>query len=158
MDEDGTFNIDVENTEEILFEIGIGDDININVAGGDLFNAGANSVAATKSSLIQTFDDIIGELDTGDSVAVSNLLGSIDNDIGNILRVRSGIGARMNRLELTGNRLEDDSINFTRLMSKNEDVDIAEAIMQLQNEENVYRSSLAAGAKIIMPSLVDFLS
>jgi flagellar hook-associated protein 3 FlgL len=42
-------------------------------------------------------------------------------------------------------------------MSLNEDVDIAEAIMKLQNEENVYRASLATGARVIQPSLVDFL-
>jgi len=29
--------------------------------------------------------------------------------------------------------------------------------MQLKMQENVYRASLAAGARIIMPSLVDFL-
>jgi flagellar hook-associated protein 3 FlgL len=63
----------------------------------------------------------------------------------------------MNRLELTSNRLEDDLVNFTKLMSKNEDVDIAEAIMNLQNEEYVYRASLSAGAKVIQPSLIDFL-
>jgi flagellar hook-associated protein 3 FlgL len=29
--------------------------------------------------------------------------------------------------------------------------------MNLKNEENVYRASLSGGAKIIQPSLVDFL-
>jgi flagellar hook-associated protein 3 FlgL len=42
-------------------------------------------------------------------------------------------------------------------MSENEDVDMAETIMNLQNEENVYRASLSGGARIIQPSLVDFL-
>ena len=67
------------------------------------------------------------------------------------------MGARMNRLELTANRLETDFINFTKLMSLNEDVDMAEAIINLNNEENVYKASLNAGARIIMPALVDFL-
>jgi flagellar hook-associated protein 3 FlgL len=43
------------------------------------------------------------------------------------------------------------------LLSKNEDADMAEVIMNLKMEENVYRASLAGGAKIIQPSLVDFL-
>ena len=60
-------------------------------------------------------------------------------------------------MELTTNRLEDDNINFTGLMSDNEDVDQAETIMKLQNEENVYRASLSAGARIMQTSLVDFL-
>ena len=41
-------------------------------------------------------------------------------------------------------------------MSKNEDVDIAEAIMNLMNEMNVYNASLATGAQVIQPTLVDF--
>ena len=42
-------------------------------------------------------------------------------------------------------------------MSENEDIDMAETLIYLQNEENVYRASLAGGARIIMPTLVDFL-
>ena len=34
---------------------------------------------------------------------------------------------------------------------------MAEAIMNLQNEANVYMASLATSAKVIQPSLVDFL-
>ncbi|NLO39457.1 MAG: flagellar hook-associated protein FlgL [Ruminiclostridium sp.] len=157
MDENGVFLIDIANSEQINYEIGIGDDININVAGSDLFNNGTDAAATGTSSLIGTFDTLIAALGSGDNSAVGNTLSQIDADMNNILRVRSGLGARMNRLELTANRLGDDFINFTKLMSKNEDVDMAEAIMGLQNEENVYRASLSAGAKVIQPSLVDFL-
>lgn len=157
MDDNGTFLIDIANSEQINYEIGIGDDIHINVTGSDLFHNGTDAVAGDTSSLLATFDAMITALDAGDNEAVGNMLGQIDDDINNILRVRSGVGARMNRLELTANRLGDDYVNFTALMSKNEDVDIAEAIMNLQNEENVYRASLSAGAKVIQPSLVDFL-
>ena len=149
--------MDISNSEQIHFEIGIGDDININVTGSDLFNNGTDAAAGEMSGLLDTLNNIIAALKAGDNGAVGNMLDRIDNDMNNILRVRSGVGARMNSLELTANRLEDDFINFTTLMSKNEDVDIAEAIMNLMNEENVYRASLSAGARVIQPSLVDFL-
>ena len=42
-------------------------------------------------------------------------------------------------------------------MSLNEDVDMAEAIMNLNNEMNVYQASLATSAKVIQQSLVDYL-
>ena len=159
MDENGIFRINVSNTEQIFYEIGVGDDININVTGNDLFQDGSSSAAeGTKSSLIETFDQLIAALESGDEKAVGDMLGRIDADIDNILRVRAEVGARMNRLELTANRLEDDNINFTKLMSKNEDVDIAEAIMNLMNEMNVYNASLATGAQVIQPTLVDFLT
>jgi flagellar hook-associated protein 3 FlgL len=75
----------------------------------------------------------------------------------NITRVRADVGARYNRLELTENRLSKNIYNFTKLMSENEDIDQAENIMLLKSEENVYQASLAGGARIIQPSLMDFL-
>ena len=63
----------------------------------------------------------------------------------------------MNRLELVESRLEDMELNYTELLSENEDVDMARLIIDLKNQENVYRASLAAGARIIQPTLVDFL-
>jgi len=158
LNEDGTFNINVDNSEQIKFEIGIGDEININVPGSDLFNKTKTSAAAgSKSEFVDTFDKIISALEANDKDKLSSLLGDLDDDLNNLLRVRAGLGARMNRVELTAGRLEDDFINFTSLMSKNEDVDIAEAIMNLQNEQNVYVASLATGARVIQPSLIDFL-
>lgn len=153
----GTFNIDVLNSENIKYEIGIGDDININVPGGDLFNAGSDAAAGTTGDMIQKMNDFIAALDNGDSSAVTTIIGDIDDMMNEVLRVRSDVGARINRLELTGHRLDTDSINFTNLMSKNEDADIAKVILDLKNEENVYRASLAGGARIILPSLIDFL-
>ncbi len=158
LNDDGTFNINVENSEQIKFEIGIGDVININVPGSDLFNrTTTEATAGSKSEFVDTFDKIISAMESDDKDMLSSLLGDLDDELNNLLRVRAGLGARVNRVEFTAGRLEDDNISFTRLMSKNEDVDIAEAIMNLQNEENVYRASLATGARVIQPSLIDFL-
>lgn len=88
---------------------------------------------------------------------MQNALTDMTDLLNTILSVRSDIGARMNRADLTTNRLSSDETNFTKLMSDNEDADMAEVIMNLTNEENVYKSSLSAGARIIQPSLIDFL-
>lgn len=152
----GNYNFDVTLQENINFQIGIGDDINVNVPVGDLFQYNSDAAGGTKSALIDTFDQFITRLNAGPD-NVKNSIGDIDVAMSNLLRVRASAGARMNRLELSGNRLEDDNLNFTKLMSDNEDVDTAETIMNLKNEENVYRASLSGGARIIMPTLVDFL-
>ncbi len=113
--------------------------------------------ASHKGTMIQMFDDFVTALDAGDYSAVGSITARIDKELSNVLRVRADVGARQNRIELTQNRLNNDDLNFTKLMSDNEDVDMAETIMNLQNEENVYRASLSGGARIIQPSLVDFL-
>ena len=158
INEDGTFAIDVKNIDEqIIFQIGIGDDINVNVPGGDLFNRGADATAGEVPALIKLFDDYINALASGDNEQVSSLLGEFDKEHDNILRVRADVGARANRLELRMDRIQNDVISFTKLMSLNEDADMAEVFIKLKNEENVYRASLAGGARIIMPTLLDFL-
>lgn len=116
-----------------------------------------NGVNGQVGSLIQDFDNFITALGTADTANIELMIGRMDVQMNNLLRIRADVGARVNRVELTNNRLDSDTINFTKLMSENEDVDMAETIMNLKNEENVYRSSLAGGARIIMPTLIDFL-
>jgi flagellar hook-associated protein 3 FlgL len=165
LNDDGTYAIDVittgPNAENINFNIGVADEINVNSLGGDVFSGegqNADSTVPTACTMIGYMDTFLQQLNNGDTSGVGDsTLGNIDNAIENILRVRADVGARQNRIELTINRLETDNINFTKLMSTNEDVDMAETIMNLQNEENVYTASLSGGAKIIQPSLVDFL-
>ncbi len=157
LNDDGTFAINVDNSEIIIYQIGVGDSININVTAGDFFNSGGTATAGMSGSLFEDFDDFITALDTGDYAVIDATIAKIDLQQNNLLRIRADIGARCNRLELTVNRLENDAINFTKLMSENEDIDQAENIMLLKSEENVYRASLAGGARVIQPSLVDFL-
>lgn len=155
----GKFSIDVNSmNDRILYEVGVGDSINVNVPGGSLFNDSGNAATGTVPSMITMFDDIIAKMDAGDYKGISDQLDVVDKEMGNLLRVRADIGARSNRMDLTEDRMDSDAVNFTSLMSKNEDVDVAETIMNLKNEENVYQASLAAGARIIQQSLVDFLN
>ncbi|HOV25205.1 MAG TPA: flagellar hook-associated protein FlgL [Pseudobacteroides sp.] len=88
---------------------------------------------------------------------ISNSITEMSVLLDRVISIRSDIGARTNRIELTLNRLQSDTVNFTQLMSQNEDVDMAETIMNLKNEENVYKASLEGGARIIQPTLMDFL-
>ncbi len=159
VDDAGLYNIQVEtlvpNREDIKYEIGIGDMININVLGSELL--GGVGAVGTPPKLVEDLDNFINGLNANDNTAISLAITKIDENSENILMIRSDVGARTNRLELTKNRLMADDTNFTKLMSLNEDADMAEVIMKLKNEENVYQASLAGGARIIQPTLVDFL-
>jgi len=164
----GKYNISVSNAENINYEIGVGNEINVNVLGNDLFSNGAPSVigenppptppaTAATPAMIDVMDQLSTAFNSNDHATVSSLISNLQGQLDNVLRIRADVGARTNRLDLTANRLDTDNYNFTDLMSKNEDVDMAETIMNLTNEQNVYKASLSAGAKIIQPSLVDFL-
>lgn len=87
----------------------------------------------------------------------SDYLGPIQKHIDNFLQVQSQIGSHMNRLQLIQDRLDAQNGNLQNMMSNGEDADMAQVIMDLQNNENVHKAALAAGSRIIQPTLLDFL-
>ena len=115
------------------------------------------AITSTKSQMISDFEGLIEALEIGNTVNVDEFLTTMQGHLDNVLEIRSNIGARSNRMELVLNRIGDDNINFTRLLSDAEDVDMSEVIMKLKNAENVYQASLSTGARVIQPSLIDFL-
>ncbi len=70
---------------------------------------------------------------------------------------RAELGARVNRAEMIENRLLDQEITAKKIMSENEDIDFEEAIIELVIQESLHSAALAVGARIIQPSLLDFL-
>lgn len=67
------------------------------------------------------------------------------------------LGSRSLRLELSDNRMADQQVSATELLSDNEDADLAETIINYTSATNVYTSSLSAASKIVQNSLLDFL-
>jgi len=140
----------VGDAGSIEYEIGVNSKLSVNVTGDAAF--------INAQDVFQVLSDVEADLIAGNSANLSNLrIGELDTVINNILPIRSDVGAKTNRLELTKSRLEQATLNLSELLSKNEDIDTAEAITQLKMQENTYRTALAAGARIIQPSLIDFL-
>jgi flagellar hook-associated protein 3 FlgL len=67
------------------------------------------------------------------------------------------IGSRGARVEQTAFRAADTDLMLRETLSKLEDVDIAAALMSVKANENAYTAALTAAAKVIPPSLVDYL-
>lgn len=166
--DDGTYNTEIDESQLkydekeghiIEYQVGIGEKIDINTIGIDLFEIddAIEANGGDKAGIIALIEDIEDDLDVGDSEALSDKLEDLDKFMDKAVTVRGDIGARVNRLELIINRAEDDTINLRDRQSKLEDADLAETAIQLMNEENVYRSSLSVGARIIQPTLLDFL-
>jgi len=74
-----------------------------------------------------------------------------------LLSKTAEIGGRARRLDLLEARYEQDMINYERMRSEAEDVDFAEASLHFAMAEAVYQAALSAGARIIQPTLMDFL-
>jgi flagellar hook-associated protein 3 FlgL len=69
----------------------------------------------------------------------------------------SDVGARYNRIEQMKQSADDHLLSVSSQLSDIEDVDLPKAIMELQIQQTSYQAALAATAKVIQPSLIDFL-
>lgn len=115
-------------------------------------------VRAKESQMMNDINDFLDGLNgVAGAPPVVDFLGKIDAHLNQLLAVRADIGARVNRMELIGNRISDNTISFTTMLSDVQDADMAGVIMYLKNAENVYKAALSTGSKVIQPSLIDFL-
>ncbi|OIK11429.1 flagellar hook-associated protein FlgL [Bacillus sp. MUM 13] len=103
-----------------------------------------------------SINKLIAGLENNDP-SIGNMLSGIDDKINQVLTVRAQVGARQNRVELMEDRLSQQETFATQVLSKNEDIDIEKAIMDLTTQESVQKAALSVGARIIQPSLMDFL-
>lgn len=153
--------LDDNETEINFFSIneltGLVYDGSIKMDIGSFGDSTDGSVFSNQMGIFAYVDDLARKIEVGKLPEVGNELAGNDIRMQELLLHRATIGARVNRLELQMNRIEYNKESLTSLLAKTEDADIAEVIMNLQLQENVYRASLAAGARIIQPSLVDFL-
>lgn len=67
------------------------------------------------------------------------------------------VGTRYKRLQMTYDKLADDKIDTEERMSENEDVDIADAYINLTQADNLYQASLSATVKILGNSLLNYI-
>ncbi|MEY8192675.1 flagellar hook-associated protein FlgL [Peribacillus simplex] len=137
----------VYGTGDINLEVFSGISLKINTDGSKIFG---DALAAGGS-----IDQTIEALENGGDV--SGTLEALDATINNFLGMQAQVGARQNRIELMTDRLKQQEVFATEILSKNEDVDIEKAIMDLTTQESVHSAALSIGAKIMQPSLLDFL-
>lgn len=130
------------------------------------YNVPGNRVFTNKdNNLIDTMIRLRNEILKGNTVedkansttTVNNELGNLDKALDLVLKSRSEVGAKMKRMVEVDQRLRDNKLSITDLLSKTIDTDITETINDLKVQESVQRMSLSVGAKIIQPTLVDFL-
>jgi flagellar hook-associated protein 3 FlgL len=84
-------------------------------------------------------------------------LTALDNVRTNLQTQLSDVGARYNRVQSAQQSADDRSLTIANSLSTVEDVDLPKTIVQLQLQQVAYQAALGATAKVVTPSLVDFL-
>ena len=149
IESDGSFSTQT-NDSPVNFEVGNNLSLNISVSGKTLFGDAT-------SGMFKTLTDLKDALTANDSVGINKALGDIETDSDNVLTIRTGLGARTNRMTALSEQLDYTSGNLHDNLSSIQDADMATSITDFTDASNVYKAALSVGAKIIQPSLVDFM-
>lgn len=96
-------------------------------------------------------------LDNSDNAGIQTAIGEINKLLDQVLAERATNGAKLKRLDILEEQGQNMDLEFQKLLSKTEDADYAQVIMDLKTAEAAYQAALAAGARLIQPSLLDYL-
>ncbi len=149
---DTTQDFSGELNQKIEFEIGYNMNMEVSFTGLAVVGVG-------EDSLFNVLDNLVADLRKGMSNEdLSNTyLGKVESLRGSISTLTVEVGTKTQRLDLMENRYSLDAINYEAIRTDVEEIDTAETIMKMKMSETVYQQALAVGARIIQPTLMDFL-
>jgi flagellar hook-associated protein 3 FlgL len=116
--------------------------------GSAAFGTGASSVFAL-------IDDIATSLRSGGDVA--SHLTTVDARVSGLRSVQSDMGARHAQLLRAEDTLMDTKVTLEAQRAGLEDLDLGQAVLDLQLQNNSYQAALQVTAKVLQVSLMDFL-
>ena len=100
---------------------------------------------------------ISAALRAGDPAAMDQALGDLDQASQTMQSAHSLIGSRYNRLLGIQSKGEARLDTLTANLATAESIDLPKTIIDMQIQQTAYQAALGSTAKIIQPSLVDFL-
>ncbi|KFF60985.1 flagellar hook-associated protein 3 [Cryobacterium sp. MLB-32] len=143
-----TYNAESNPASSVTRRIGADTTVRVDADGAAVFGTGPGSVF----SLIDTIASNLR-----DDTPLSDQLDNVDKHLGTIIGQRSEAGARLARVERAQSALVEQAGSLEAQRSGLEDIDLAQVIVDLKLQEVTYQSALAVTARVLQPTLMDFL-
>jgi flagellar hook-associated protein 3 FlgL len=122
--------------------------VRVDADGAAVFGTGAGSVFAV-------IDTISNDLQTG--VNVGPRLGEIDDRMKAIVGEHAEIGGRQTRLDKAKDTIAVGANSLEAQRSNLEDVDLSKVLLDLKTQDVNYQTAIAVTARVLQPTLMDFL-
>ena len=145
---DNDTNVVTYNGDNKAFTMKIGRDATVEVG---------SDGEAVFGDIFTTLSDLKDALEADDVSGIQAAMSNLDTHFDRISTKISEIGSKMLRMETKEKIFQDLNITNTERLSKIEDADITEAIMDLKAKELAYKAALASSARVMQLSLVDYL-
>ena len=113
--------------------------------------------AGPGGDLFSVIDRLANAAALGDVTALAAAHADLDTATSRLGSATVEIGARGAQLEQVATRNASERERIQTLLSSTEDVDLAQVMVQLKERENAYQAALQVAAKVLPPSLGDYL-
>lgn len=113
---------------------------------------------STGGSLFDMIIYLRDRLYEGDTIDIGgSALRGVDMAQSNLVDSMGELGAQDKRLQLVQRRISEEVPEIQALNSKETDVDVTKAITDLKELEHTHQAALGAAARVLQPTLLDFL-
>ncbi|MFD2615834.1 flagellar hook-associated protein FlgL [Terrilactibacillus laevilacticus] len=133
--------------------------VNIDVNHGVKIQINVDPQSVFNQKLFDDIDDLESALTDGHTSGdqIGDFLAKIDDHLNHVAGTQADLGAKMNRMDLIQNRLAVQKEDAEKIMSSNEDADFESTVINLTTQQSVYNAALSVGAKMMQPTLVEFI-
>ncbi|MDM7890098.1 flagellin [Curtobacterium caseinilyticum] len=135
-------------TTPVARRLGDSQTVRVDTPGAAAFGTGATSAFAV-------IDDIVADLQNG--VNVNPRLNDVDSAIDAVRSTQADVGVRHAAALAAQDTLKSTSVSLENRRSGIEDLDLAGAVLDLQVQQTTYQAALAVTAKVLQPTLMDYL-
>lgn len=139
-------------------EIGPGQFIVINVTGdrlGGILDASGQPLRS--DDLFDVLQDIATALGNNDQTTLNDSLGRLNKVLDNLLGIQAELGAKQRTLELNEARTLDLQVTLEGQLESTRGTDMERALLDFNKARNAYEVALGMGARILPPTLLDYL-
>jgi len=109
------------------------------------------------NSVFAVLTDLRDALAADNSIAIAGVVGRLDDCMDLTGQARAATGAKVQRLDLASDKLDSVALGLQELLSRTEDVDAAEAVMNLTQQEAIHQAALQVSSRVLPMSLLDYL-
>jgi len=128
--------------------------VRVDADGAAVFGS-VNADPTLDTSVFTLIDNIVNDLNTGTNIGAR--LTEIDQRMEAIRGQQAVTGTNQTMLARAEDANASRTVSLETQRSSVEDVDLAKVILDLQTQQTTYQASLAITAKVLQPSLMDFL-
>lgn len=141
----------VGNQGAVSRRVGENETVTVNQTGDQIFGFSAGD------NTLKMIDDVAALVRSGSAAAVGTSLTRIDDALGRVLGGAAQVGAVGARIERVTTRNSTEQTAIKTELSDLEDADMVDALSELKLQETGYQATLTAMARVLQPSLADFL-